>query len=119
MSNTLKLLARTMIVLALMVIGAWLTIRMGGTPASRLLSCAVYLVIGLATGSMVNPRFTKNKSKWIHLIPALIFALIGSQWFMYPYLNISLLPMGIGDYLLQYSMFSWVLSGIFVNLSFR
>lgn len=128
MSNAVKLLLRTAIILVLMVIGAWLNAQFGQSAGgisggssfkSFIFLYVVYLLIGITAGSMVNPRFSKNKSKWIHLIPVVIFALIGAQWFFYPLFSVASLPWGIGGYLLQFSYLSWTLSGIFLNLSFR
>lgn len=127
MPNTMKLLIRTFLILVFMVVGAWLN----GQVASQFYAGSdlgfisfiamyiVYLLIGITIGSMVNPRFTKPKNKGIYLVPVVIFALIGAQWFFYPLFSVASLPWGIGNYLLQFSYLSWTISGIFLNLSFR
>lgn len=127
MSNTMKLLARTLIILVLMVIGAWLNAQLGQSAYSGgslgfisfIVMYIVYLLIGITIGSMVNPRFTKPKNKGVYFIPVLIFALIGAQWFFYPLFSIAALPWGIGSYLLQFSYLSWSIVGVFLSLAFR
>lgn len=123
MPNTMKLLARTFIVLLLMVIGAWLNAQLGQSaglgPMSFIVIYVVYLLIGVTLGSAVNPRFTKTKNKWIYIIPVVIFAIIGAQWFFYPIFSIAALPFGVGSYLLQFSYLSWAIVGLFINLAFR
>lgn len=125
MPNTMKLMLRTFIILVLMVVGAWLNVQVaplaGGDLAfvPFIVMYLVYLFIGITVGSMVNPRFTKPKSKGVYFIPVLVFALIGAQWFFYPLFSVATLPWGIGSYLLQFSYLSWAISGIFLNLAFR
>ncbi|MGI6732317.1 MAG: hypothetical protein ACOX5F_10585 [Anaerovoracaceae bacterium] len=123
MSNTMKLLARILIILLLMVIGAWLNAQLsqaaGLGPLSNIIIYAVYLLIGITAGSAVNPRFTKPKNKGLYIIPVLIFAIIGAQWFFYPIFPVTAIPLGIGSYLMQFSNLSWSLAGIFLNLAFR
>lgn len=126
MSNTMKLFARTLVILALMVIGAWLNAQLGITGISSNLGSIsfivmyiVYFLIGITIGSMVSPRFTKNKNKWVYIIPVLIFAIIGAQWFFYPFFSMASLPWGIGNYLLQFSYLSWTIVGVFINQAFR
>lgn len=127
MSNSMKLLTRTLIILALMVIGSWLNSQLAqfnsATGQFGFISFAVmyvvYLLIGITIGTIANPRFTKAKNKWIYVIPILIFALIGAQWFFIPLFNVASLPFGIGNYLLPFSYLSWTIVGFFLNLAFR
>ncbi len=127
MSNTMKLLARTFIILILMIIGAWLNGQLDNFNAqtgefgfiSFIAMYVVYLLIGITMGTMVNPRFTKAKNKWIYIIPVLIFALVGAQWFLSPIFSVASLPFGIGSYLMQFSYLSWSIVGYFLNLAFR
>ena len=114
-------------ILVLMAAGSWLNNQLdqfnSSTGQLGFLSFAamyiVYFLIGIALGSTANPRFTKAKNKWIYLIPILLFALIGAQWFFSPLFNVASLPFGIGDHLLQFSYLSWGLVGYFLNLSLR
>ena len=127
MSNAMKLCVRTLIILAFMVIGAWLNAQLGQSGfssnnlgfVSYIVMYFVYFLIGITIGTMVSPRFTKNKNKWIYIIPVLIFALIGAQWFFYPFFPIAALPWGVGNYLLQFSYISWTIVGIFLNQAYR
>ncbi|MEL7654758.1 MAG: hypothetical protein AAGU75_02490 [Bacillota bacterium] len=127
MSNSMKLLARTLIILALMVVGSWLNGQLAQFNSSTgqfgYLSFAamyvVYLLIGITMGAIVNPRFTKAKNKWIYVIPILIFAVIGAQWFFSPIFSVASLPFGVGNYLMQFSYLSWTMVGFFLNLAFR
>ena len=79
----------------------------------------VYLLVGVTLGSMVNPRFTKSKSKWIYMIPILVFAIIGALMFLYPLLHVGAWPFGIGIALLEFSNLSWTIAGFFLSLAFR
>lgn len=127
MSNSVKLLARTFIILVLMVIGSWLNGQLAQFNSSTgqfgFVSFAamyvVYLLIGITVGTIVNPRFTKAKNKWIYVIPILIFAVIGAQWFFSPIFSVATLPFGMGNYLMQFSYLSWTMVGFFLNLLFR
>ncbi|MBR0598304.1 hypothetical protein [Sinanaerobacter chloroacetimidivorans] len=124
MSNTMRLLVRTLLILVLMVLGAWLNAQLGQAAGglgslSYIVMYIVYLLIGITVGSMVNPRFTKPKNKWVYFIPIVIFAVIGAQWFFYPLFSVASLPWGIGNYLLQFSYLSWSLVGVFLSLAFR
>lgn len=127
MSNSMKLILRSVIILLLMVAGSWLNAQLvqlnanNGTFGSVtfLVMYIVYLFIGLTLGSAVNPRFTKTKNKWIYFIPVLIFALIGAQWFFAPIFSVATLPWGIGNYLMPFSYLSWTIVGVFLSLAFR
>lgn len=127
MSNSMKLLARTLIILALMVIGSWLNGQLAQFNSSTgqfgfisfVAMYVVYLLIGITVGTIANPRFTKAKNKWVYFIPILIFAVIGAQWFFSPLFSVSSLPWGIGTCLLQFSYLSWTIVGFFLNLAFR
>ena len=127
MSNAMKLLARTFIILALMVIGSWLNGQLAQFNSSTgqsgfgsfVAMYVVYLLIGITAGTIVNPRFTKAKNKWIYVIPILIFAIIGAQWFFSPIFSVATLPFGIGNHLIQFSYLSWTMVGYFLNLLFR
>lgn len=127
MSNSMKLIARTLIILVLMAAGSWLNNQLdqfnSSTGQFGFLSFAamyaVYFLIGIALGSTANPRFTKAKNKWVYIIPMIIFALIGAQWFFSPLFNVAALPFNIGSHLLQFSYLSWGLVGFFLNLSLR
>lgn len=127
MSNSMKLISRALIILVLMAAGSWLNNQLdqfnSSTGQLGFLSFAamyvVYFLIGIALGSTASPRFTKAKNKWIYVIPILLFALIGAQWFFSPFFNVASLPFGIGAHLLQFSYLSWGLVGYFLNLSLR
>ena len=127
MSNSMKLLTRTLIILVLMVIGSWLNSQLAQFNSSTgqfgfvsfVAMYVVYLLIGITVGTMINPRFTKPNNKWIYVIPILIFAVIGAQWFFSPIFVVSSLPFGIGNYLMQFSYLSWTMVGFFLNLLFR
>lgn len=127
MSNSMKIIARTLIILLLMAAGSWLNGQLdqfnNSTGNLGFLSFiamyVVYFLIGLTLGGIVNPRFTKAKNKWIYLIPIIAFALIGAQWFFSPIFNVAALPLGIGNHLLQFSYLSWGLVGFFLNLFLR
>ena len=127
MSNAMKLCVRTLVILALIVIGAWLNAQLGQSAfssnnlgsVSYIVMYIVYFLIGITIGTMVSPRFTKNKNKFVYIIPVLVFAIIGAQWFLYPLFSIASLPFGIGNYLLQFSYLSWTIVGVFLNQAFR
>lgn len=120
MSNSMKLLTRTLMILALMIVGSWLNgqLAMPGI-ASSIAVYAVYLLIGILLGSTANPRFTKAKNKWIYVLPILIFAVIGALMMLYPLLHVAAWPFGIGAYLLEFSNLSWSIVGFFLSLAFR
>jgi len=120
MSNSMKLLTRTLIILALMIIGSWLNgqLAMPGYTSS-IAVYAVYLLIGIILGSMANPRFTKAKNKWVYVLPILIFAVIGALSMLYPLLHAAAWPFGVGAYLLEFSNLSWSIVGFFLSLAFR
>ncbi len=129
MTNNMKLLTRILILLVLMVAGAWLNNMtadsyykaneaiLGSFYIMPIANYAVYLLIGITLGSVANPRFTKKK--WIYLIPIIIFAVIGSLLFLYPVLHLGAWPFGIGNALLEFSNLSWTIAGFFLNLILR
>ena len=127
MSNSMKLLARTFIILVLMVIGSWLNGQLDQFNSSTgqfgffsfVAMYVVYLLIGIVVGTVANPRFTKAKNKWVYIIPILIFAVIGAQWFFSPLFNVASLPFGIGNHLLPFSYLSWAIVGFFLSLASR
>lgn len=126
MSNAMKLFVRSGIILVLFVIGSWLNIQfdqpgffMTSSFIPPLVTYIVYFLIGITVGSMVSPRFSKNRSKGVHLIPVIIFAIIGAQWFYSSLFSFSSLPWGIGDNLLQYAVISWTIVGVFTSQLFR
>jgi len=126
MSNAVKLFVRSVIILILFVIGSWLNVQfaqpgffMTGSFIPPLVTYIVYFLIGIMIGSMVSPRFSKNRSKGIHLIPIVIFAIIGFQWFYSSIFSFTLLPWGIGDNLLQFAGISWTIVGVFTSQLFR
>lgn len=120
MSNSFKLLTRTLILLALMIVGSWLSgqLELPGY-AANIAIYAVYLLIGITLGGMANPRFTKAKNKWIYVIPVLIFAVIGSLAMLYSLLHVAVWPFGIGNALMEFSSLSWAIVGFFLSLAFR
>lgn len=120
MSNSMKLLTRTLIILVLMVIGSWLQSQqaLAGTTAG-IAAYAVYLLIGVVLGSVANPRFTKAKNKWIYILPILIFGTVGSLHMLYPLLHVAAWPFGIGNYLAGFSNLAWTIVGFFVSVSLR
>lgn len=120
MSNSMKLLTRTLIILLLMVIGSWISgqLALSGIAASVAIY-AVYLLIGIVLGSTANPRFTKAKNKWIYILPILVFAVIGALSFLSPWLHAAAWPFGIGSYLMQYSSLSWTATGFFLSIALR
>ena len=120
MSNSMKLLTRTLIILVLMIAGAWLNAH-AALPdlAGRIAIYAVYLLIGVFLGSTANPRFTKAKNKWIYMIPILIFAVIGLLNMLFVPLHAGNWPFGIGNYLLNFSSLAWTITGFFASISTR
>lgn len=120
MSNSMKILTRILTILVLMVIGSWLgsQLALPGYTGS-IANYAVYLLIGVVLGSMANPRFTKAKNKWIYLIPILVFGIIGALLFLYSLLHVSAWPLGIGNYLTEYSSLSWAITGFFISIALR
>lgn len=127
MSNSMKLIGRTLIILVLMAAGSWLNNQLDQFSSSTgqlgflsfVAMYAVYFLIGITLGGTANPRFTKAKNKWVYFIPMILFALIGAQWFFSPIFNVASLPFGMGAHLLPFSYFSWGLVGYFLNLSLR
>lgn len=120
MSNSMKLLTRSLIILALMVAGSWLSGQQVLTGfASGIAGYAVYLLIGIILGSVANPRFTKAKNKWIYILPILVFGVVGSLHMLYSLLHVAAWPFGIGSYLAGYSNLAWTITGFFVSLSLR
>jgi hypothetical protein len=123
----MKLIARAVVILLFMVAGSWLNAQLVQISSSTgkfgsltfIIMYIVYLLIGLTLGSMVSPRFTKAKNKWVYFIPVLIFALIGAQWFFAPVFSVASLPFGIGGYLMQFSYLSWTIAGVLLSLAFR
>ena len=126
MQNTMKLITRTLIVIALMIVGAWLSATLGAKggsvgPTAELASVIVYIVyfaIGIGAGSMVSPRFTKQKNKFVYLFPVIVFVLIGIAPLAYSVFTVLPFPM-IGTYLVQFSLLCWTLAGLFFTLAFR
>lgn len=120
MSNTAKLLIRILIILVLMIIGAWLSTNMTLPDLwENIVVFAVYLLIGVMLGSVANPRFTKNKNKGVYMIPILIFVVIGALHMLYGLLHVAAWPFGLGGYLLNFSALSWSIAGFFGSLAFR
>ena len=116
----MKLLARTLIILVLMIVGSWISAQgvLSGI-AGSIAVYAVYLLIGITLGSTANPRFTKAKNKWIYMIPILIFAVIGMLNLLYSLLHAGSWPFGIGNYLMSFSALSWTIAGVLTSLAFR
>lgn len=127
MSNTMKLIVRTLLIVLLMAAGSWLSIQINIYAAASgnlkfLASIAMYIVyfmIGVTLGSMTNPRFTKPKNKFVYLIPILIFVVIGVTQLLF--WLVPTLPMigWIVKYLAQFTYLSWTLVGAFFALVFR
>jgi hypothetical protein len=126
MPNTMKIITRTLIVVALMIAGAWLSATLGakggsGGQTAEFASVIVYIVyfaVGIGAGSMVSPRFTKQKNKFVYLFPVIIFVIIGIAPLAYSVFALLPFPV-IGSYLSQFSLLSWALSGLFFTLAFR
>ncbi len=120
MSNTLKLLTRVLIILALMIAGSWLSDQMPLPDfAASITFYAVYLLIGIVLGSVANPRFTKSKNKWVYVLPILVFVVIGALQMLYAPLHVAAWPFGIGEHLLNFSALAWIVAGFFLSLAFR
>ncbi|MBE6037023.1 MAG: hypothetical protein E7223_05375 [Clostridiales bacterium] len=126
MSNSLKLILRTFLLILFMAVGAWLNTVIDRFAASTgdfnfLAHIALYLVylgMGVLLGTMVNPRFTKNSNRAIYLVPILLFVAIGISPVLYailPHLPLS----GLFAYLGQFSYASWLFVGTFSQLAFR
>ncbi|MEA4987384.1 hypothetical protein [Anaerovorax sp. IOR16] len=124
MPNAMKLIVRTLLIVFLMVFGTWLSkqlaIYANASGNLRFVSSIamymVYLVIGIAAGSMVSMRFTKNK--YVYLFPIFIFLVIAIAPLLY--LLLPLLPFPwIANYLSQFTYLSWTLTGVFLALAFR
>lgn len=124
MPNSMKLIMRTLLIVALMVLGTWLNrqlaIYANASGNLRFVSSIamymVYLVIGIAAGSMVAPRLSKNK--FVYVFPILIFLIIAIAPLLY--LIVPMLPFPwITNYLSQFTYVSWTLTGVFLALAFR
>ncbi len=126
MSNSLKLVLRTLLLILFMAVGAWLNAVIdrfaastgGFNFAAHITLYLVYLGMGLLLGTMVNPRFTKNKGRAIYLIPILLFVAIGVSPVLYailPHLPLA----GLFAYLGQFSYAAWIFVGTFSQLAFR
>ncbi|NLP30212.1 MAG: hypothetical protein GX363_03675, partial [Clostridiales bacterium] len=75
MSDALKLLIRTLIILLLMIAGTWLNTKISSftdANVSSIIPYALYYLIGIALGTMVGPRFVKNRNKFVYLFPTII-----------------------------------------------
>lgn len=125
MSNTLKLTLRTAIIIGVMMAGTWLSHRFAVSPsqtgAFTLSVGMLYLVdilLGVAVGSMVAPRFVKGKSKFAYLIPLWIVFIVGISPALHYYIPTLPFPEAI-QLLNPYIDFSWVLSGLYASLLFR
>jgi hypothetical protein len=116
----MKLMTRTLIILALMIAGAWISNQgfLSGL-AGSISVYAAYLLIGITLGSMTNPRFTNAKNKWIYMIPILIFVVIGLLNLLYSFLHAGAWPFDIGNYLLNFSALAWTITGVLVSIAFR
>lgn len=126
MSNTMKLLVRTLLIVLLMAAGSWLSIQINIYASASgnlkfLASIAmyiVYFVIGITLGSVTSPRFTK-RNKYIYIIPIFIFAVIGITQLLF-WIVPSLPFIGwIVKYLSQFTYLSWTVAGVFFSLAFR
>lgn len=120
MSNALKLSIRTLAIVALMALGTILSQSLAGNDASlgnlsltTILVYAIYLVIGVVTGSAVSPRFAKGRSKMSYLIPLLVFLFLGLIQVIAALLPS--LPLGlVMQYTTQFVLLSWALAGLFL-----
>lgn len=127
MTNAMKLLIRTFIIVMLMVLGAWLNAQLGQSVyaygsfgfVSYVVMYIIYFLIGITMGTMVSPRFSKSRNKGVYFIPVIVFIVIGAQLFLYPFISIASLPWGIGSYILPFSYLSWTIVGVYVNQVFR
>lgn len=126
MSHTMKLVIRTLLTLGLMIVAAYLIPKLstpidGGKHAfllSNLPQYLVYLALGLTTGSMVGPRFSKGRNPYGYLFPLLVFLLIALAPVLYLYLSFLPVP-AIGQFLLSFTNLAWCFVGLFVSLLFR
>lgn len=124
MSNPMKLIVRTLLIVFLMVFGTWLNkqlvIYTNESGNLRFISSiamyVVYLAIGIAVGSMVSMRFTKNK--YIYIVPILLFLVIAIAPLMYALVPLLPFPW-IANYLSQFTYLSWTITGVFLALAFR
>lgn len=127
MSNSMKLVVRTLLIVLLMVIGSWLSIQINIYAAASgnlkflaaIATYLVYFIIGVTLGSMVNPRFTKNKNKFLYLFPIFIFIVIGVTQLLYWLVPTLPLIGWIVTYLAQFTHLAWTLTGTFFALAFR
>lgn len=127
MSNTMKLIVRTLLIVLLMAAGSWLSIQINIYAAASgnlkfLASIAMYIVyfiIGVTLGSMTNSRFAKPKNKYIHLFPILIFVVIGVTQLLFWIVPTLPLIGWIASYLSQFTYLSWTMTGVFCALTFR
>lgn len=127
MSNTMKLILRTLLIILLMVLGSWISIQINIYAAASgnlkfLASIAMYIVyfiIGVTVGSMVNGRFTKPKNKYWNLFPIIIFVIIGVTQLLYWIVPTLPLIGWIVKYLAQFTYLSWSIVGVFCALAFR
>ncbi len=112
MPNSLKLITRTLIIILLMIAGAIVS------ELASVILYIVYFIIGIAAGTMVSPRFTKQKNKFVYLFPTIVFILIGIAPLAYSVFTVLPFPW-IGTYLSQFTLLSWSLSGLFFSQAFR
>lgn len=125
MSNSMKLIVRTLLIVLLMIAGAWLNSWLNRFVESNedltFVSSAgmyiAYFIIGIALGSTVGPRFTKHKNKFIYLFPIFIFIVIGIAPLLYFF--VPMLPFPWIGLLAQFDLLSWTMVGLFSNLAFR
>jgi amino acid transporter len=126
MSNAMKLIVRTLLIVLLMVVGTWLNSFLNSfAETNESLSFVasismyiIYFIIGIAIATMVGPRFTKNRKNFIYLFPIFIFIVIGITPLLYFFLPMLPFPW-IGEYLDQFTLLSWTMVGMFFNLAFR
>lgn len=126
MSNGLKLAGRTLLILALMIVGSWMNHQLDIYAAASgnlktLASIAMYIVyamIGMAAGSMVSPRFVKSRNKGLYVFPIFCFIVIGVSQLLYYFAPMLPFPW-IASYLSQFTYVAWTLAGLFCAQAFR
>lgn len=126
MSNSMKLIVRTLLIAVILVIGSWISMQLhhyvGGSSQFAWLPSAItvasYILAGITLGTMVSPRFTK-KNRWVYLFPIVVFLIISMTPMLYylaPFLNI---PHYAVQVLSNCTALSWTMTGVFLSLAFQ
>ncbi len=125
MSNSMKLIIRTLLIAVILVVGSWLASILRSTAITTGLSylpsvvvCLSYILAGVTLGTMVSPKFNR-KNRWIYLFPIAVFLIIAMTPILYylaPFLHI---PSFAVNVLADCTRLAWALVGFFLALAFE